>query len=251
VAAVLLVVVVWAWASWQTLHNPRGMQHALGALVDPLRLALLHRLKSRQAYQPSAISPYFWVNGRPPDTSEYQDLVQSGFATWKLSVGGLVEHAVEFSLDDLRALPKHTQITKHNCIQGWSGVAEWGGVCVTEILKVCEPSPQAKYLVFTSFQLGKQAVKPELTSAFQRPFYEVIDMELARHPQTILAYEMNGEQLPINHGAPVRLRVETQLGYKMVKYLRSIELVEDYRQVGSGQGGFREDEQYYGTSAEI
>ena len=251
VAAVLLVVVVWAWASWQTLHNPRGMQHALGALVDPLRLALLHRLKSRQAYQPSAISPYFWVNGRPPDTSEYQDLVQSGFATWKLSVGGLVEHAVEFSLDDLRALPKHTQITKHNCIQGWSGVAEWGGVCVTEILKVCEPSPQAKYLVFTSFQLGKQAVKPELTSAFQRPFYEVIDMELARHRQTILAYEMNGEQLPINHGAPVRLRVETQLGYKMVKYLRSIELVEDYRQVGSGQGGFREDEQYYGTSAEI
>lgn len=76
-------------------------------------------------------------------------------------------------------------------------------------------------------------------------------MELARHPQTILAYEMNGEQLPINHGAPVRLRVETQLGYKMVKYLRSIELVEDYRHVGSGQGGFREDEQYYGTSAEI
>lgn len=251
VAAVVLVVVVWAWASWQTLHNPRGMQHALGALVDPLRLALLHRLKSRQAYQPSAISPYFWVNGRPPDTSEYQDLVQSGFATWKLSVGGLVEHGMEFSLDDLRALPKHTQITKHNCIQGWSGVAEWGGVCLTEILKVCEPSPQAKYLVFTSFQLGKQAVKPELTSAFQRPFYEVIDMELARHPQTILAYEMNGEQLPINHGAPVRLRVETQLGYKMVKYLRSIELVEDYRHVGSGQGGFREDEQYYGTSAEI
>lgn len=126
-----------------------------------------------------------------------------------------------------------------------------GGVCLNEILKECLPSPQAKYLVFTSYQLGKQAVKPGLTSAYQRPFYEVIDMELARHPQTILAYEMNGEQLPINHGAPLRLRVETQLGYKMVKYLRSIEVAEDYRQIGGGQGGFREDEQYYGASAEI
>ncbi len=163
VAAVLLVVVVWAWASWQTLRNPRGMQHALGALVDPLRLALLHRLNSKQAYQPSAISPYFWVNGRPPDTSDYQDLAQSGFATWKLSVCGLVERRAEFSLEDLRALPKQTQITKHNCIQGWSGVAEWGGVCLNEVLNVCAPSPKAKYLVFTSFQLGKQAVKPELS----------------------------------------------------------------------------------------
>jgi methionine sulfoxide reductase catalytic subunit len=144
VAAVLVVVVIWAWASWQTLRHPRGMQHALGALVDPLRLALLHRLTSKQMYQPSTISPYFWVNGRPPDTSDHQDLAQSGFATWKLSVGGLVEHCAEFSLEDLRALPKHTQITKHNCIQGWSGVAEWGGVCLQEVLKVCVPLPQAK-----------------------------------------------------------------------------------------------------------
>lgn len=98
---------------------------------------------------------------------------------------------------------------------------------------------------------GKQSVKPELKEAQEHTFYEVIDMELANHPQTILAYEMNGEPLPLEHGAPLRLRVETELGYKMVKYLRSIELVKDYSTAGQGHGGFREDFQYYGSGAEI
>ena len=140
VAALLLVVLVWAWASWQTLRNPRGVQQALGALVDPVRLALLHRLTSKQTYRPSDISPYFWVNGRPPDSADYQDLAQSGFASWRLSVHGLVEHGTEFSLEDLHALPKQTQITKHNCIQGWSGVAEWSGVCLSEVLQLVYPA---------------------------------------------------------------------------------------------------------------
>ena len=103
----------------------------------------------------------------------------------------------------------------------------------------------------TSYQCGKQSVKPELKEALDHTYYEVINMGMAEHPQTILAYEMNGERLPIDHGAPLRLRVETQLGYKMVKYVRSIELVKDYSTKGKGQGGFREDFQYYGKSAEI
>ncbi|HLX58278.1 MAG TPA: molybdopterin-dependent oxidoreductase [Ktedonobacteraceae bacterium] len=251
VLALIVVAVIYAGASWQTLRNRRGMQRALGVLVDPVRKALLHREESKQRYKQSDISPYFWVNGRPPESEEYRQLAQHNFLDWKLEVSGLVVNPTAFSLDDLRNLPKQTQITKHNCIQGWSGVAEWGGVPMTEVLKFCGALPEAKYAVFTSYQCGKQSVKPELTEAQNQVFYEVIDMELAKHPQTILAYEMNGQPLPILHGAPLRLRVETVLGYKMVKYLRSIEMVADYSHIGEGQGGFREDFQYFGRGAEI
>lgn len=251
VIALIVVALIYVWASWQTLRNRRGMQHALGFLVDPVRKALLQRAVSKQHYKPSDLSPYFWVNGRPPESEEYKALVQYNFRDWKLEVCGLVVTPAAFSLEDLRQLPKQTQITKHNCIQGWSGVAEWGGVCLTEMINLVGVKPEARYAVFTSYQKGKQSVKPDLTEAQEQTFYEVLEMDLVRHPQTILAYEMNGQPLPIEHGAPVRLRVETLLGYKMVKYLRSIEFVEDYRHIGEGQGGFREDFQYYGISAEI
>jgi DMSO/TMAO reductase YedYZ molybdopterin-dependent catalytic subunit len=247
----IVVALIYVWASWQTLRNRRGMQHALGFLVDPVRKALLQREVSKQHYKPSDLSPYFWVNGRPPESEEYKALAQCNFRDWKLGVCGLVLTPAAFSLEDLRQLPKQTQITKHNCIQGWSGVAEWGGVCLTEMINLVGVKPEARYAVFTSYQKGKQSVKPDLTEAQEQTFYEVLEMDLVRHPQTILAYEMNGQPLPIEHGAPVRLRVESLLGYKMVKYLRSIEFVEDYRHIGEGQGGFREDFQYYGTSAEI
>ena len=251
VVAMLVAIAIWVWASWQTLRSPRLMQHALGFFVDPMRKALLHREKSKQRFKPSDISPYFWVNGRPPESEEYRELAQYNFLDWKLEVCGQVASPRHLSLEDLRKLPKQTQITKHNCIQGWSGVAEWGGVPMTEIIRLCGVKPQAKYAVFTSYQKGKQSVKPELKEAHEHTFYEVIDMTLVTHPQTILAYEMNGEPLPIDHGAPLRLRCETQLGYKMVKYLRSIEFVADYSSIGQGQGGFREDFQYYGRGAEI
>ncbi|HEX6552943.1 MAG TPA: molybdopterin-dependent oxidoreductase [Ktedonobacteraceae bacterium] len=251
IIALIVVALIYAWASWGTLRNRRGMQHALGFLVDPVRKALLQRAVSKQHYKQSDISPYFWVNGRPPDSEEYRELARNNFRDWKLEVSGLVVNPTAFSLEDLHKLPKQTQITKHNCIQGWSGVAEWGGVRMTEIIEFVGVKPAAKYAVFTSYQKGRQSVKPELTEAQEHTFYEVIEMELVSHPQTILAYEMNGQPLPIEHGAPVRLRVETLLGYKMVKYLRSIEFVEDYSHIGEGQGGFREDFQYYGATAEI
>jgi DMSO/TMAO reductase YedYZ molybdopterin-dependent catalytic subunit len=130
-------------------------------------------------------------------------------------------------------------------------VAEWAGVPMREILQLCGALPDAKYVVFTSYQRGKQSYPYGNQEQKNRPFYEAIDMELAQHPQTILAYEMNGKPLPLEHGAPLRLRVETELGYKMVKYLRSIEFVKDYSHIGEGQGGYREDVQYYGKGAEI
>ena len=251
VIALLIVAVIYVWSSWYSLRHKRKMQNALGALVDPVLKALLHREKSKQQYKQSDITSYFWVNGRPPESEEYKRLAQYNFAEWKLEVCGLVEQPLALSLADLRQLLKQTQITKHNCIQGWTGVAEWAGVPLTEVLRLCKPLAEAKYLVFTSYQKGKGAVKPELEEALEHTYYEVIDMELAQHPETILAYEMNGEPLPIVHGAPLRLRVETVLGYKMVKYLKSIELVKEYSTIGQGHGGFREDFQYYGRSAEI
>jgi DMSO/TMAO reductase YedYZ molybdopterin-dependent catalytic subunit/thiosulfate reductase cytochrome b subunit len=251
IIALVIVAAIYIWASWYSLRKKRQTQRVLRAFSDPVERLMLQKRKSKQHYRESDISSYFWVNGYPPETEEYEALAQHNFKDYRLEVDGLVGKPMKFSLEDLRNLPRQKQITLHNCIQGWSGIAEWSGVPLTEILKLCEAKPDAKYVVFMSYQLGKQSVKAELTEAFDKAYYEVLNMELATHPQTILAYEMNGEPLPIPHGAPLRLRVETLLGYKMVKYLRSIELVADYSHLGEGQGGFREDFQYYGKKAEI
>lgn len=250
VVAVVLILALYAVTSWLSLRHKRATQHALGAVVDPTRDLLLRRVTSAQRYEPSDITSYFWVNGRPPEDEEFKRLVANNFADYRLEVSGLVVSPLHLSLEDLRKQPKQTQITMHNCIQGWTGIAEWGGVPLTEILKYCGAQPEAKYVVFTSYQLGRESY-PNAKEAQGRPYYEVIDMELAKHPQTILAYEMNGKPLPLEHGAPLRLRTETQLGFKMVKYLRSIEIVADYHSIWDGQGGFREDIQYYSMGAEI
>ncbi|GCE47126.1 DMSO/TMAO reductase YedYZ molybdopterin-dependent catalytic subunit [Thermosporothrix hazakensis] len=241
VVALAFVLLFYAWASWFTLRHKRGVQHTLGHFVDRLQKLFLRRVTSAQDYSRADLTPYFWVNGRPPDTEEYKQLLEEGFKDWRLEVKGMVANPMHFSLDDLKRMPVTKQRTLHNCIQGWTGVAEWKGVCVSEILATCGALPDVKYLVFTSLE----------EDSMGRPYYEVIDIELACHPQTILAYEMNGKPLPIPHGAPLRLRVETTLGFKMVKYLRSIELVQSYRPFGNGQGGYREDVRYYGIDAEI
>ncbi len=243
-----VALLIAAWASWYTLGHRRQMQHVLGAVVDPIRMLSMQRLTTRQHY--TNVSSYFWTNGYPPETAEYKRLVETNFADYRLEVSGLVDTPLCLSLDDLRAMAQESQTTLHNCIQGWSGIAAWTGVPITAILQRCGASPRAKYLVFTSYQQGKQSF-PQATQSWERPFYEALPIIQAKHPQTILALEMNGEPLPVNHGAPVRLRVETYLGYKMVKWVRSIELVEEYTHLWDGQGGFREDNQYYGTSAEI
>lgn len=243
-----LVLLLAAWASWYSLGHRRRMQHVLGAVVDPIRMLSMQHLTTRQHYK--QVSSYFWTNGYPPATAEYNKLAETDFADYRLEVCGLVDTPLRLSLDDLRQMTTQTQTTLHNCIQGWSGIATWTGVPITEILKRCGASSRAKYLVFTSYQLGKQSFPPA-THAWERPFYEVIPLIQAKHPQTILALEMNGRPLSIDHGAPVRLRVETYLGYKMVKWVRSIDLVEEYSPFWDGQGGFREDHQYFGRSAEI
>ena len=240
-AGLVAVLLLHVAATWFSLRHPRRVQRILGGVTEPVRRALLHHVVSRQAYTKSDVSPFFRVNGYPPTSREYQELSSSRFEHWRLRVHGLVEVPLELSLSDLRAMPSSTQITLHHCIQGWSAVAEWTGVAVAEVMSRCKPLPSARYLLLRGFDEPIEG----------RTYYESLDLELARHPQTLLAYAMNGESLPIPYGAPCRLRAETQLGFKMVKYLHSIELVESYREIGDGQGGYREDVQFYGSEAGI
>lgn len=238
---IISVIIVHVWATSISLRNPRFVQRILGKVIEPMRRILFGRIISRQHYSVSDISPFFRVNGRPPDNGEYKELAASDFVNWKLHVHGLVQRQLDLSLENLKEMVKQSQITEHSCIQGWTAIAQWTGIPMAEILSQCEPLPEAKYVVFHSFQYDNDGFE----------YYEVLDIELAKHPQTILAYEMNGKTLEIPHGAPLRLRVETQLGYKMVKWLRSIELVSDYHNIGRGQGGYREDVMFYGIDAGI
>jgi DMSO/TMAO reductase YedYZ molybdopterin-dependent catalytic subunit len=229
-------------------RRPRFVQEATESITNPLRTLLFGHEISAQHYSHADISPYFWVNGRPPKEEDYLEMACDQFANYNLKVNGLVERQLCLTLADLRAMPKQTQITKHCCIQGWSGIAEWGGVSLHHIVGLCQPPPSARYIVFYAFD-NKSTSEPHA----QGPgyFYGTIRIELAEDPQTIIAYEMNGQPLPIVHAAPLRLRVGTQLGFTMVKYIRAIEFIEDYKSIGLGQGGWREDYQYYSQEAGI
>ncbi|HEX5446468.1 MAG TPA: molybdopterin-dependent oxidoreductase, partial [Pirellulales bacterium] len=239
-------------ATLSSVYLRRFTHRVLSFWVDPLRTMLLHNLHSVQHYPESKISPYFRTNGYPPisaysqakgDDDTYERLLANEFRDYRLEVFGLVQQPLKLSLDDLRAMPKQQQITLHNCIQGWTSIGKWGGVRLAEVLERCKPLPEARYLVFRSFGKHEKSEAPV--------YYECIDLKVARHPQTILAYELNDQTLPLQHGAPLRPRFETKLGFKMVKFLRSIEFVADYRTVGEGMGGVREDRQQYDMGAEI
>jgi DMSO/TMAO reductase YedYZ molybdopterin-dependent catalytic subunit len=180
-------------------------------------------------------SPVFPTNGTvDPENPDYQAMARSEFANWTLTVSGLVEHPAEFSLAELRRLPSRTQITRHDCVEGWSAIAKWKGVPLGEILNRVRPLASARYVVF-------YCADPDVTG---RKYYESIDFDDAYHPQTLLAYEINDRVLPIAHGAPIRLRLERQLGYKMAKYIMRVELVEDFKSIGGGHGGYWEDQGY-------
>lgn len=242
------IVLIHVLATRVSLRCPRLVQRTTQALSDPLRNALFGHGVSVQSYRRQDISNYFRINGRPPAEPEYLTMAADSFANYVLEVDGLVTHPLRLTLRELRTWPRTTQITKHNCIEGWSAIAEWGGVSFSEIVRRCQPLSDAHYVVFYAFD-NKSTSEPD--PAGPGYFYGTIDMELAAHTQTILAYEMNGVPLPIPHGAPLRLRVESQLGFKMVKYIQRIEFIDDYRHIGAGQGGWREDHQFYSQEAGI
>jgi DMSO/TMAO reductase YedYZ molybdopterin-dependent catalytic subunit len=205
-------------------------------LSQSIQNTISPRRSMAQEFGEADLSPTFRSNGTSnPGDSTYQALAQNAFADWRLQVEGLVERPMSFSLAQLRAMPARTQITRHDCVEGWSAIGKWKGANLGDVLSLVRPNPSARYVVF-------HCADP-MDDADTR-YYESIDMEDAYHPQTILAYELNDSTLPIANGAPVRVRIERQLGYKMAKYIMRIKLVDSFASIGAGHGGYWEDQGY-------
>ena len=204
-----------------------------------------HRLIGSDAlareYDPSEMSPDFRTNGNTqPASKDYHRHQQEGFANWQLAVGGLVTTPRAYSLADLRSKSARTQITRHDCVEGWSAIGQWTGVPLGVLLDEAGLRPAARYIVFRCADTFGST-----------PYYESIDLVDAFHPQTILAYGMNGGDLPVGHGAPVRLRVERQLGYKNAKFIMSVDAVASLDGIAGGRGGYWEDVGFYDWYAGI
>jgi DMSO/TMAO reductase YedYZ molybdopterin-dependent catalytic subunit len=221
-----------AWFRKNVLHIGEDINTAVqGFFLRPSSLA--------REFGEADISPKFRANGSTnPDDPTYQGLAANGFAGYRLKVGGLVETPMEFSLADLRAMPSRTQITRHDCVEGWSCIGKWKGVQLARVLDQVKLKPEARFIMFTCFD------KLEQTLDDTGRYYETHSLEDAYHPQTILAYDMNDAVLDIPHGAPLRLRTERTLGYKMAKYIMSIDAIDDYSKISLGNGGFWEDRGY-------
>jgi DMSO/TMAO reductase YedYZ molybdopterin-dependent catalytic subunit len=195
-------------------------------------------------YVAADLSPTFKGNGTvmPPD-EEYQSLLEGQFASWRLIVDGLVERPASYSLAQLQRLPARTQITRHDCVEGWSAIGGWTGTPLGLLLQAAGLMADARYVVFHCADTYDGIPKKGGDERTGR-YYESIDLVDAFHPQTILAYAMNGEPLPVQHGAPLRLRVERQLGYKQAKYVMRVEVTARLDLIGGGKGGFWEDRGY-------
>lgn len=205
--------------------------------------ALGDRAELAPEYSEADLSPYFRGNGtQDPDTSDYIAAVENEFADWTVSITGMVLSPLQLSLADIRAMPQRTQITRHDCVEGWSAIGKWTGVPLKLILERAGLADGAKYVVFwCADHLGRS----------QSRYYESIDLIDAYHPQTILAHMLNDEALPVRNGAPLRLRVERQLGYKQAKYIQEIELVSSLNGIEGGKGGYWEDKTDYAWYAGI
>ncbi|ORX04482.1 oxidoreductase [Mycobacterium triplex] len=236
--AMAVIVALWMLASPFTARYP-GVVRRVGRGTVGWAKELLELPHPNATYSEKDISPYLWPNGTIPDSERYRRLQAANWSHYALCIEGLVENPVSLSYDELRALPKHDQITQHYCIQGWSGVAKWGGVRMSDILDVVRPLPSARWVVFYSFAYG--AGGPA-----EGRYYDCHKIEHMCEPTAMLAYEMNGQPLTETHGAPLRLRNERELGFKQVKWIEAIEFVESFDHLGLGHGGYNEDHEYYG-----
>jgi DMSO/TMAO reductase YedYZ molybdopterin-dependent catalytic subunit len=212
----------------------KGLLSAGEGLTRAAHKALSPRSAMAQEFTEADLTGYFRSNGTSnPDNPAYQARAANAFRDWTLVVDGLVATPLHLSIAQLRAMPKRTQITRHDCVEGWSAIAKWSGVPLKHVLDAAQPRPDARFVVFHC--------DDPMEGAGSAMYYESIDMDDAFHPQTILAYDLNDRHLPIANGAPLRLRVERQLGYKHAKYLSRIELVGSLDGIRGGKGGYWED----------
>jgi len=237
----------WLVANATRLTQNQSLDHVFKAVEDwtlTAQRGLLYPDRLAREYSPSDISPTFKPNGTyNPGTDEYNAHVASNFAHWRLKVDGQVTNPLSLSVADLMRLPRRTQITKHDCVEGWTAIGMWSGVQLGLILKAAGLKPGARYAVFhCADNLTGEPSKGGEQSPGQ--YYESIDLRDAFHPQTLIAYALNGKRLDIAHGAPLRLRVERQLGYKQAKYVQRIEITDSFSRIAGGQGGYWEDRGY-------
>jgi DMSO/TMAO reductase YedYZ molybdopterin-dependent catalytic subunit len=220
----------------QTEWFPRVLG-AAESLNHRVAKTITGRKAMAQEFTTADLSPSFRSNGTAmPNNPQYAALAANGFRDYALDVGGLVAKPRRFTLAELQALPSRTQITRHDCVEGWSAIGQWQGAKLSALLDVVHPASNARYVVFHC----ADPMEEDGTA----PYYESVDMDDAYHPQTILAYGLNGAALPIENGAPIRLRVERQLGYKHAKYVMRLELVASFASIAGGQGGYWEDQGY-------
>ena len=213
---------------------------ALLAAADRPTDAALHALTPENAlareFTEADLSPVFKANGSiNPQTPEYLAMVANNFADYRLQVGGLVQRPLSLSLAELRAMPSRTQITRHDCVEGWSCIGKWKGTPLGRVLDLAGPQSGARYVVFRC---------ADSLDHDEGRYYESIYLSEAYHPQSILAYELNDSVLDIAHGAPVRVRLERKLGYKQAKYIVGIDLLQTMSGMGDGKGGYWEDRGY-------
>jgi DMSO/TMAO reductase YedYZ molybdopterin-dependent catalytic subunit len=232
---------LWLAACDRLTQNPASLkvlQSAEGLTRRAQRLVTDRKALARE-FPPALISADFKPNGSTdPGDIDYRRHRATGFADYRLVVDGLVERPLSLSLAELRAQPARAQITRHDCVEGWSSIGKWTGAKLGPLLDKAGLKPQARYIVLHCMD----SLDPAPDGSGQ--YYESIDLIDAYHQQTILAYDMNDRPLPVAHGAPLRLRVERQLGYKQAKYVARIEAVADFAHIGQGRGGYWEDRGY-------
>lgn len=186
-------------------------------------------------YPESAISPVFRVNGfATPSDRTYLGYLATNFATYRLEVVGMVQRPLSLSVAQLYRFRQVSQITRHDCVEGWSVIGKWGGVRLGDVLDAARPRVGAAFVVFHCMDRDDSGV----------PYYESLDFAQSQHPQTILALRLNDRSIDPDHGAPVRLRIPTQLGYKSAKWVKRIEIVRSFETIGGGSGGYWEDQGY-------
>ena len=216
------------------LNNNAGWHKLLGS-AQGLNHRVIGTHGMAREYSDADVDRNFRVNGLPtPTDATYTDLVKHGFANYALVVDGAVEQRQRLSLAALNAMTQVTQTTRHDCVEGWSAIGKWSGVRLGDVLQVAGPRSDAKYVVFHCMDKDES----------DQPYYESLDLHQASHPQALLALRLNDAALDADHGAPVRLRVPTQLGYKSAKWVSRIEVVGSYANIYAGGGGYWEDQGY-------
>ncbi len=216
------------------LNRRSGIRQTL-ASAEILNHALIGTRGLAREYQERDVDRQFRVNGfATPSDARYTNLVAANFAGYRLIVDGAVEKPRVFSLDQLRRMPQQTQITRHDCVEGWSVIGKWSGVPLAALLAAVAPRKDARYVIFRCMD----------NDGAGNLYYESLDLHQARHPQALLAMRLNDAPLDPDHGAPVRLRVPTQLGYKSAKWISRIEVVGTFAMIAGGRGGYWEDEGY-------